>query len=258
MKKIWTQEQERYLLENYELVKTKILISVLKDKTNDQIRWKAKSLNLKKKVSKTKTDGSFLENFDNPESLYWWGFLTADGCFTDKQIIFSLEKSDDQYVKYFAEKAGSKVKYVTRKNSWHIEPYTMARTVINDKFLIKRLADRLKIVPQKTYNPFDVSVFLEKNRLCYYLAGIIDGDGHIELKDNWRIRIKVHKNWKDNFDLIKDALKLHYNINSTSRISTKDWLEFSIYRKDSIKILYNLIKDSVPIMARKWARINQI
>lgn len=258
MKAVWSQEETEYLVKNYELTKTPILLSVLKNKTNDQLRWKAKEFKLKKRVSRTKTDCSFLEDFDDAESLYWWGFLTADGCFTEKQIIFSLEEKDSEYVEKFAKMCGSRVALVTRNNPWHKAPYTMARTVVNDKFIIPRLAKRLKIVPQKTYNPFDLSEFLTEPRLIYFLAGLIDGDGHISQRaGDYQIRIKVHYNWHKQFNLISSKINEFYSVSSSSYVSSQGWAILSISRKADIQNLKRKLSNSVPLMARKWDIVDE-
>ena len=83
----WSREQEQFLIENYETMKTDELIINLKDKTNDQIRWKAKTYKLHKKVTKSKKDISWLKDLSIPENYYWWGFLMADGFFTKNQLI---------------------------------------------------------------------------------------------------------------------------------------------------------------------------
>jgi len=251
----WSPEQLEYLKENYTLTKQEVMAEVLK-KSKDQIRWKAKEFKLIKKVSRTKTNACFLEDFDNPESLYWWGFLTADGCITPKQIIFSLEEKDIEYVNKFAKKCNSQVKKLTRINSWHKTPYTMARTVVNDSFLIARIIKRLKIKPQKTYNPFDISEFLDKSRLIYYFAGLVDGDGYIGTKKKGRIiTIKVHFNWHKTFNLISKKLNDFYGLHSTSYISNTGWAMLKIGKKKDMKILFNLLNGKVPIMPRKWSAI---
>ena len=256
MKNTWTPEQIQYLIKNYAIVKTPKLILFLKNKTNDQIRWKAKEFKLKKAISRTKTDCSFLEDFDNPESLYWWGFLTADGCITPKQIIFSLEKKDEDYVQKFATKCASSVKYVTRINSWHKTPYTMARTVVNDKFIISRLIKKLKIKPQKTYNPFDLTQFLCRTRLIYFLGGLIDGDGHIQTKSgSSQIRIKVHFNWHKTLNIVAECLNAFYGLHFRSYISEKGWAILETSKKEDMTKLFNSLSSKTPIMPRKWNAI---
>lgn len=255
MKSIWTNEEIDYLIQNYEYTKTKQLLSVLTNKTNDQIRWKAKDFKLKKKTSKSNTTAEFLENLDDPESLYWWGFLTADGCFTPKEIIFSLEKSDAEYVKKFANKCNSNIRYVTRTNDFTKLSYTMVRTSVSDTFLISRLIARFKIVPQKTYNPFDLSEFLTKDRLIYYLSGFVDGDGYIAYNKNCTIVIKLHGNWYNTLKLISDKLNEFYNIHSKVNINSKGYVTLHLNRKKEIKYIFDLLKGKVPIMPRKWDKI---
>lgn len=253
MKSPWTEEQIKFLLANYENKKTQFLMDFLKNKTNDQIRWKAKEYKLHKKVTKSKSDISFLENFDDKESLYWWGFLTADGCITKRQIIFSLEEKDKEYVIKFANKCKTIVSYPKRINSWHKTYYTMARACVSDKYTIERLINKLKIQPQKTYNPFDISIFLTKDRLIYYFAGLVDGDGHIS-QEGTAITIKVHSNWKHNFDLIAQKFKDFYDINLLVNINNEGWVTLRSNSTDTIKI-WQLLGGALDIMPRKWSRI---
>lgn len=253
MKSIWTVDQIEFLKKNYEILKTPELLKVLMDKNNDQIRWKAKQYNLTKKVSKTKTNANFLKDFDNVESCYWWGFITADGCITNKQLIISIHEKDKDHLKVFCDKANSNMKYVSRINNWHKNSYTMVRTVINDKFLLSELIQTLDIKPQKTYNPFNIDTFLTYNRLPFFLAGLIDGDGCIcHNKKSRSIRIKTHSSWKENFEKISIKLKEFYGIISYVNINKYGWVVLSIYRIKDFNLLLNLVNNKVPIMKRKW------
>lgn len=253
MKPIWSQEEKEILVKNYEYTRTRDLLKLLPNKTNDQIRWKSKQYKLTKKVSKTKTDIEFLENFDDKESLYWWGFLTSDGCITQRQIIFSLHEKDKEHVIRFANKCKTTVSYPIRINNWHKVPYTMARTVVQDKFVIQRLIKLLNIQKQKTYNPFDISIFCTKERLVYYFCGLVDGDGHVSTTNC--IKIKVHPNWLNNFKLISEKLKEFYDINSSVYLTKDNWAVLSISNKRNMRILTSLIIGKIPVMDRKWDRI---
>jgi hypothetical protein len=253
MKSIWTIEQIEFLKNNYEKLKTPELLKFLTDKNNDQIRWKAKQFNLTKKISRTKTNAYFLEDFNNPESCYWWGFITADGCINNKQLILSVHERDADHLKLFSNKCNSNIKYVTRINHWSKKSYTMARTVINDKFLLTRLKNKLKILPRKTYNPFDISIFLTYENLYFYLTGLIDGDGCIcHNKYSRSIKIKLHPSWTNNYINISNKLKEFYDITSYVRIDKNGWLIFSIYKIKDIEKILNTVKDTIPILKRKW------
>lgn len=253
MKKIWNDEETEFLKNNYKTLKNWELAKII-NKTVDQIRWKAGSFELKKEVSKTKTNAAFLEDFDSAESCYWWGFITADGCFNDKQLILSILDKDAEHLNKFCIKSNSIMKYVTRTNSWHSgKTYTMVRTVINDKFLLDRLKAKLHIRNRKTYNPFNIDIFMTKDRILPFLCGITDGDGHISnTKNGASLKIKVHPNWKEQFEQISETLQKLYGIKSTIKINKADWLVFGIYKRGDIKKIFEEIQHTVPFLERKW------
>lgn len=253
MRTKWTKEEEDFLIKNYANMKTPELMAKLNGKSNDQIRWKAKDYGLKKEVSRSKSTIEFLENFDDFESCYWWGFITADGCITKKQLILSIHERDKDHLEKFCTKSNSSLKFVTRENAWHKKPYTMGRTVINDSFFLKRIINLLNIKPKKTYNPFDINIFLTPNRLCYFVAGIIDGDGYIS-KNKYgfcEIRVKVHSSWEENFKKIASKLIEFYEIDACVKIVKGGWVSLFIRRRSNVDKLFSLVKNC-PLLQRKW------
>lgn len=259
MKTIWSQEETEFLRENYAKLKTKELLSVLSNKTNDQLRWKAKDLKVKKEVSQSKSDLRFLENLDDPESCYWWGFLTADGCFTPKQIIFSLEEKDKHQVKLFAKKCQSKVSKVFRVNDYNPKGSTMYRTAACDGVTSKKLIERFKITPKKTYNPFCIKEFLQSHRLIHFLVGFIDGDGYIcNTNGNYLIAIKLHPNWEQELLLLSTSLKELYNIDSYVEKNKSGWVILKITKKKNLSNLKQLINPLLPILQRKWIKVSLV
>lgn len=250
----WTEEETKFLIKNYEMMKTDDLMKVLVDKSNDQIRWKAKEFKLRKKVSKSRKDITWLEDITNPIHCYWWGFITADGCITNKQLILSISQSDSDHLKIFADKTNCKLTYSERINDWNPNGSKMCRVAINDCRTLERLINRFSIMNKKTYNPFDITEFLSKDNLCYFICGLIDGDGSIDKHEGY-VSIKIHPNWKSKLDDIKDALNLNYGILSNIRITKDGWAILKITAK-GCKILKKLATaESIPLMARKWDRV---
>lgn len=249
----WTEEQTKFLIENYEKMKTNELMVVLTDKTNDQIRWKAKEFKLNKQVTKSKKDITWLENLDDPNSLYWWGFITADGCITDRQLIISISKKDQDHLSIFANKINSSISQIHRINEWNPKGSELVRVAVDDKRTITRIRHRFSIIDKKTYNPFDLSEFFTQNRLKYFICGLIDGDGYID-NINKNAVIKIHPNWINTLVELKNHLKLFYNISSTTSLNKEGWaiLRISV---SGCKHLKHIVSDSVPLMERKWNRI---
>lgn len=262
MKKIWTSEEVAFLKANYANMKTKELLSVLTNKTNDQLRWKAKEFGLHKQVTRSKADMTWLEDFDNAETCYWWGFITADGCINHRQLILSIHERDKSHLQRFCDKAQSNLKLVTRKeHPWHPGPYTMARTVLEDKFALERLKIAIKIQPRKTYNPLDISVFCQPHRLAAFMAGLIDGDGYIQVNEEKsiaKISIKVHPNWTESFKILAEKLGSLYGIEAIVNFTKEGWVYISIYKMRHVIRLYDLINNKVPLMDRKWKLLDPI
>ena len=119
----------------------------------------------------------------------------------------------------------------------------------------------LKIQPRKTYNPLDISPFYQLHRLAYFLAGLIDGDGHIGVYPNDNIaaiRIKVHPNWATTLKEMSRQLFKLYGIDSKIRFTKEGWVVWGISKMAHISQLYNLIDGHVPYMERKWKQLDSI
>lgn len=262
MKSVWTPDQTAFLKANYATMKTKELLATLTDKSNDQLRWKAKAFKLQKQVTRSKADMTWLEDFDDVETCYWWGFITADGCINHRQLIVSIHERDKCHLQRFCDKTQSNLKLVTRKeHPWHPGPYTMARTVLEDKFTLERLKMALKIQPQKTYNPLDISVFCQSHRLAAFMAGLIDGDGYIQVNEEQsivKITIKVHPNWTEPFKLLAEKLNSLYGIEAAVKFTKEGWVYISISKMRHVIRLYDLVNGKVPLMDRKWKPLDPI
>jgi hypothetical protein len=250
----WTTEEENVLRLNYEYVKNSELTFLLPNKTERQIYRKANHLNLFKKISKSKGDITWLENLDSPETCYWWGFITADGCFSDhtKSIIISLAWKDKDHLQLYTDKTKSKISKIFNKGCYKDGGDWFARTSTLDKLVFNRLKQRFNIVPKKTYNPFDITEFMGVDKLKYFLAGLIDGDGHIN-KQSKSIQIKIHRNWEKQLIQISDNLLLNYSIRSITK--TCDQSTYLILHKHETLKLKELIVGNCPIMSRKWDKV---
>lgn len=261
MRTVWTPEQTAFLKANYTTMKTKELLATLTDKSNDQLRWKAKEFKLRKQVTKSKADMTWLENLDDPEACYWWGFIAADGCINHVSLIVAIHERDEEHLKLFCARTGTNISRSAKMNDWHPVPYTMVRTALADKHTLTRLKARFNIVPRKTYTPFNLSEFFTGDRLCYFLAGYMDGDGHIGISKKHSIvsmRIKVHPGWTPALEQIRDHLFRLYRIESTVGSTKEGWALFTISKMRHVIRLYDLIDGEVPIMGRKWKPLDPI
>ena len=252
--KVWTTDETEFLKSNYADKKTEYILANLNNKTKDQIRWKAKEFKLSKKVTCSKKDLSFLEDLTIPENCYWWGMILADGCFTETQLILSLGLKDKDHLQIFANKINSKMNMVFKINDWNPDGYYMARVAANDRFIISRIRERFSISNKKTYTPFNIDEFMIKERLLYFLAGIIDGDGSVSITGN-AINIKCHPNWLPKFEQISIALQNLFQIESKTKINRDGWMVFTIQGHENCRNLKKLLGTHCPLLMRKWERI---
>ena len=257
-KSVWSEQEIEILKNNYETVKYPEMTKLLYPKTYNQIKDKAKTYNLRKKVSCSLQNMEYFENLDDKEVCYWWGFFTADGCFGGRSIIFSIDISDELHLRKLANRLNSNMQYVHQINDKNPNGHDMVRIAIEDIKILPRIVERFSLKKAKTYNPFNIDEFLTKERFVYFLAGWIDGDGCIK-KNGHSLCITGHYNWKANFEKIQKTLKEFYNIKSIIYVinnkTSTNLLHFNISIRSDVKKLKELINNEVPYLTRKWDRI---
>ncbi len=185
----------------------------------------------------------------------------ADGCINERSLIISIHERDEAHLQRFCDRAGTRISRSTKTNNpWHPGPYTMVRTALADQHTLGRLKAALNIQPRKTYNPLDVSVFCTPNRLAYFMAGLIDGDGYIGVAEagGVSIRVKVHPSWADAFRLLAAKLDELYGVRAVVRFTGDGWVYIDINRMRHAVRLYDLIDGKVPRMDRKWKPLDPV
>lgn len=254
----WTQQEIDLLTKEYSLKSDKELLLLFPNRTYPQIKDMAsKRLKIKKlRNSKAIWNLEKLDSFDEI-SCYWWGMLMADGCFTERQLILSLQEKDKDHLNKFASYCNSNVTYVERINDYNpIIPQKMYRTAISSIHYLSKWNSKFSMTGNKTKNPPDISFFLTYERILPFIAGLIDGDGYISVKKSYVIEIKAHGNWKDNFQQISDYL-LKINITSYIKTNNLGFITLMISKKQNIKNLYLKI-NHLPILNRKWDKIQNL
>lgn len=107
---------------------------------------------------------------NNEESMYWAGFIAADGCVTDEnEVKIALQKSDYRHLEKFSDfcKSEHSIRLYDKENK--------AVTGFTSKQICKKL-NLLGIVPRK-------SLILQPSELCLkskdFWRGMVDGDGGV-------------------------------------------------------------------------------
>lgn len=131
-------------------------------------------------------DHDYFKIIDSEHKAYWLGFLTADGCVTDKErykrICITLKASDHLHLQKFLDDTKAKVKigYCTQYMSPPFKDRRTCNVKISSNIMAQDLIDK-GIIPRKCGHcyPYDINPDLER----HYWRGLIDGDGSVLLCD---------------------------------------------------------------------------
>jgi len=234
----------KYLLENYS-VKSKVEIQ------NDlNLSWsyiqKLACLNgIKRTSNESPNDWRYkkLINYNDNISMYWIGFMIADGHISKKKNIqINISIKDKLHLLKITEHIGNISINLTD---------SQIRATINDRRTTSVLSNDFKWLSNKTKNPIEIPKIISEDSLFSLIIGFIDGDGTINKKGH--IFVKCDGSWKNNleyFYYILTGEKKVFNLTSDG-LSIIYILKFKnlIQIKERAKLL------NLPIMSRKWDRI---
>lgn len=208
------------------------------------IQQKAFKLGLKREIIRD-SDLSPLLN-ENCETYYWIGFLMADGHFSSCSIQINLAEKDLGHLKKFA-------KFVHYKHKL-IKP----SLYVNDKVIVDKLKMKFDIVHNKTYFPCNIFNIKNEKLLLSLIAGFIDGDGSIKQSyGRTQLIVKCHKSWKEVLDYMLKFLCKGFDKAYITTINKEGLALFSITDIEILKKIKNeILKLKLPILQRKWDKIN--
>ena len=191
---------------------------------------------------------------DSPEAAYWFGFLIADGYFSNKRLEIEVARVDLKHLKVLST-------YLETSNIHLVKNNTQARLTIIDRHVIPKIRQKFGIKDKKTYNPLEKLPYLSGELLCCFLAGLIDGDGHVSSNQSFkRITIKVHKNWLRFFNSLSLAIAKYFGENKFGKtyLTSNSYCAFEL--ADQIQLTWFkrlLVNNKLPLMKRKWDKIDE-
>jgi hypothetical protein len=193
---------------------------------------------------------------DSNESLYWTGFILADGHIdTDvMRLRVSLSTKDTPHLLKLAE-------YIKTKVNVDEKCCTLG---CQDKMLIEEYSKKYNITNRKTYQPPKFNEYeLTDTQWISLICGYIDGDGCIGLQTGRKahtIRIKCHSSWYENLKFIEEKLFkviLDEVPNNHTKIDKQGYALLGITRNILItKLKEKALSLNIPLMLRKWDKID--
>ena len=179
-------------------------------------------------------------NLKEEESMYWLGYICADGCITNntktRQYRLSLVSIDEDIIEKFKKFLGDRAIYRRRKQRNISEIY------LNSKQLVQYL-EKLNITSKKslTLNPN-----IEFNR--HFLRGFFDGDGSITKNKKECKFTTGSKHMKDKICTYLNDINIYYKVRKY-----KNAYYICIERKkECLKFLDHIYINSTVFMERKY------
>ena len=245
----WTAEENAKLKEAWETYSMEDLLNAFPGRTYQKIELHAHQLGYHAKTNRSrKCNLSFLDlNSLTTESLYWWGFIMADGHLSKANaLIITLKNVDKEHLEKIAKHLSVEIKGDSKG---------FVKIQGNDKLRIESWKKTLCMEETaKTYFPPNLSVF--ERDFVYFFIGFVDGDGCLWLSKNYpQLKIELHSSWKKNLDFFAEVLRRDYGIESVrTEISKKGTSVLRIGKREDIINLSRYAKN-VECLERKWEKI---
>jgi DNA-binding transcriptional regulator WhiA len=256
----WTEERKLLLEDKYKTSTKEQLLSLFPEKSQYQIYNRAHLQHLKKDISVLfGNDGLKILLDKSCQSLYWMGFVFADGCLRrNKRINLSVSTKDERHIAAYSEYIGAKCKIVSSKNGFLDGKYEMCVCESGQLQTVNQIIDTFDLKFAKTYNPPNINILSAaldtKKKFLSFLAGYIDGNGSIDAKG--RCRIEAHASWITVFKYFNTVLKKYYPQKIDNfKINKYGFSFFRIECGIIREIKRFLIENNIHKLERKWIRV---
>lgn len=205
-----------------------------------------------------------------PQSLYWLGFLIADGyfSFSHSRIELTLSKKDEEHFNlfklYFNCSYSDEREFTgTIHNNKTITKSSLLRTYTkSNKLDFNTIIETYSIKPKKSETPPDIDflINLSEDLFCCFLVGFIDGDGWKETGGSGGSSYHViacHKNYLSFLSYLTERLNLILNIKSRPAHikASKQQAVVSLSPKKSSYLKHIIMTHNLIHLNRKWNNI---
>lgn len=252
--KKWTEEEIEKLIKFWPNATYNELEKEFPNRSYNSLMTKAQCLKIKCNIKRNiKGSFNFLNNLTK-DSIYWWGFIMADGHLSNRgELTVQSSIKDENHIKKLANELHVKIKRYIIKTGYkegEFCKFTLQQKQFGEKWLTT-----FKINSPKTYTVPDLSLFYNKVDFINFFIGFVDGDGCIWLSKNWpNLKIEIHKNWINELIKWSELLNNFYCIKSKVKLSKRGTAELIINNKNDLKELYKF-SQNLPFMERKWEKL---
>lgn len=244
----WDVESLEYFKNNYFSVNNNELATKL-GRSVPSLIGMAQRLGLKKSHQFRRLSNCGVLLNRSYESLYWIGFIMADGNINKLgRLKVAVAEKDYDHLSKLSDYLQTGIKYYGYEHPYY-------EIQVMDKDVFPTLAEDFQIHYNKTYSPPNLRELglADEDVLCLFI-GFIDGDGSRQFKKP-SINIKCHASWQDNLSFFSETLQRQSGITSSMmpRIIGTGHTKLSITNSKLVSFLEEFIKQrTLPVLERKW------
>lgn len=225
-----------------------------------------KNLSLKELLNRDCGLHKLLE--ETSEAAYWIGFILADGHLSEKRLSITLARKDKDHLIKFQKFIGVGNILDGMCNGKNLN----STFTLQEPIIVSKLRKKFNIHNNKTINPPSKLPYSKPNLLLACLAGFIDGDGHIGYqsgRSHTYITVKNHLSWESWLQRLTKKILILYKKKfnwtnfgicrrqSKSKLSNIKYVTWSLFdQKTQIDLVNELTEMNLPLLNRKWNRIN--
>lgn len=258
----WTEDETLFLIRNYPNSSLSIISKGLPNRTYNAIKRMAHILKIKRLVKPNKKSDVSILLDNSPESLYWLGFIVADGSFINrKRLKVLIHKKDRDHLEKLAEYLSTYVR--ERENYVYID--------CQDQWVVESIMNRFKLGPSKTYGTMDISTLNSKEAFISFFVGVVDGDGYIgsysffsksenRMRKIKNLTLSAHSNWLRIFKEYEKLLFIYFGLEYTGtrvqRVRGRDIVRLSFRDQIILNSIKSYCKNlNLPLLYRKWKNV---
>ena len=276
----WSKNDIKLFTELYPTSSIDYLIKIFPNKSKHTIYSYATLKGLKKiDRGAGQRKGSLKILFNKSfQSLYWIGFLFADGCINkEDRLKVSSSLQDKNQMKKFTDYISSTVYEYKNKGGTKINPnpFFTYSVSIGDPIETKKLMKIFDFKYRKTYNPPSQEILQKelntKEKFISFFIGFIDGDGWICINNKTlksSLCLENHKSWLNIHNWFISRLKFYKlydgksipklckpSKKSISRLNYNKTSKFQLYGNVVENIKEEIHKLKLDVLNRKWNKI---
>jgi len=237
-KRSYSDSEIEYLLKNYHNTSAKDLSKHLGKSVNSVYKM-AQKLNIKTTDQRRYFVNDYFFSKENELSMYWLGFIAADGYIYEKEdaLIICISNKDKNHLYKFHKIIGGSIKEDFKRN--RITLYIRSSQIISDLF-------NYNITPRKSLN-LTPPIITRKELIKHFIRGYIDGDGSI-----YKYKNTIGYNILGTYKVLSYINEYIPNSNSVRKRKDCNIFVTSITGEKAIENLSYIKSGASIFLERKW------